>query len=202
MVVDFASLDGPQRYRWMTHAVVPRPIAWILSPNEDGTSNLAPFSYFNAVCSVPPLISVCSGRKRNGDRKDSWRNIEEREFFTVHVVTPDLVEAMNETARALEYGVSEVNSAGLDLEEFPGFSVPRLARAALALACRRERIIELNMGTNALILGEILSLFADESILGESEDRPIDPRKLLPISRLGGNAYARAGEVFELARPQ
>ena len=33
------------------------------------------------------------------------------------------------------------------------------------------------------------------------DDGRIDPRKLQPLSRLGGNAYAHPGAVFEMERP-
>lgn len=36
--------------------VIPRPIGWISSVDSDGVFNLAPYSFFNAVCYRPPTV--------------------------------------------------------------------------------------------------------------------------------------------------
>ena len=78
MVIDFDKLSSSQAYFTMTQAIIPRPIAWVLSDHGNGKLNLAPFSYFNAVCSRPPMQSISIGHKKSGLKKDTWVNIEGR----------------------------------------------------------------------------------------------------------------------------
>ena len=85
MVIDFNQLTSSQVYYTMTQAIIPRPIAWVLSDHGNCKLNLAPFSYFNAVCSKPPILSVSVGLKKEGAKKDTWINIEERSHFVVHI---------------------------------------------------------------------------------------------------------------------
>ena len=51
-----ASLSARDRYRLMTDLIAPRPIAWVSTVSSRGVANLAPFSYFQGVCSDPPTI--------------------------------------------------------------------------------------------------------------------------------------------------
>ena len=54
MYVDISQLDPQQIYITLTQTVIPRPIAWVLSENANGSLNLAPYSFLNAVSSEPP----------------------------------------------------------------------------------------------------------------------------------------------------
>jgi flavin reductase (DIM6/NTAB) family NADH-FMN oxidoreductase RutF len=81
MYVDFKPLSANEVYFSMIQAVVPRPIAWVLSENSNGSHNLAPFSYFNAVCSKPPLIMLSIGVRPDGTLKDTTANIAARRDF-------------------------------------------------------------------------------------------------------------------------
>jgi flavin reductase (DIM6/NTAB) family NADH-FMN oxidoreductase RutF len=92
MLLDFTRLPEHEIHRVMLQTIVPRPIAWMLSDNGDGGYNLAPFSYFSGITSEPPLSMISAGRKADGSRKDTWRNIEERADFVVHIASPPLAK--------------------------------------------------------------------------------------------------------------
>jgi len=85
MLLRLDQFEAAQRYYLMSQTLVPRPVAWVLSENATGSYNLAPFSYFNAICSTPPLIMFSIGKKPDGADKDTRRNIIERKRFTVHI---------------------------------------------------------------------------------------------------------------------
>src|SRR5690606_11369943 len=95
--------------------------AWVLSESDNGSFNLAPFSYFNAIASEPALVIFSVGHKRDGSKKDTWHNIEQRERFVIHLGVKSLAEQLNETARALPAGESElarIDSQLVDDAEF------------------------------------------------------------------------------------
>src|SRR5215212_2589296 len=81
-------------YRVLIGCVVPRPIAWVSSMSADGQFNLAPFSFFNAVCSNPPTVMFSAG-SREGVAKDTVQNVKSTGEFVVNVVNDALVEQMN-----------------------------------------------------------------------------------------------------------
>ena len=126
MYFDLAELSPNQAYFTMTQTIVPRPVAWVLSENTSGDFNLAPFSYFNAVCSDPPLVMLSIGRKPDGSPKDTRVNIEQRGHFVIHIAHREQAKPMTESSATLDYGDSEVARLGLQTVPFQGFTLPRL----------------------------------------------------------------------------
>ena len=88
--------------------VAPRPIGWISSRGAKGNVNLAPYSFFNGFCYVPPIIGFSST-----SWKDSVANIEETREFVWNLATMDLARQMNATAAHVARGISEFEIAGL-----------------------------------------------------------------------------------------
>jgi len=204
VILDFDSLDPSQRYFQTIQTLVPRPIAWVLSENEAGDYNLAPFSYFTAVCSEPPLVMFSVGMKSAGEFKDSRVNIEARGRFVIHIADRPLLAAMNDSSATLAHGESEVTKLGLQLTGFDGFPLPRLAAAKVAYGCSLYKIDEIGFGPQSLIFGEIEKLYLDDAILETREDGRIkvDTAKLDPVARLGANEYAFLTDITELKRPK
>ena len=204
MIIDFNKLTAGQRYFQMIQTLVPRPIAWVLTENENGTLNLAPFSYFTAVCSDPALIMISAGRKSPGVEKDTRVNIEARRQFVVHIPDFSQLEAMNASSETLPAGVSEVEKLGLETVTREGFPLPLLADCRAAYACRLHEIHEMGNARQAVIYGEVTALYLDESIIDESvtERVKVDAMRLDPIARLGANEYARLVEVIWKQRPK
>jgi len=201
VIVDFAAIDAKARYRWMIGIVTPRPVAWVLTRNEDDTLNLAPFSYFNAVASDPPVLMLSIGRKPGTDEpKDTARNILARRPFVVHIASWQSLEALNETSRELPYGESELIRAGLQLAPFDGFALPRLAEAPAAFGCRLYAVQRI--GRQHLIFAEIERLWIDDRLVLATDSPKIDDAALDPIARLGGVRYARLGVRKDLPRPR
>jgi flavin reductase (DIM6/NTAB) family NADH-FMN oxidoreductase RutF len=187
----------------MTQTLIPRPIAWVLSENADGGLNLAPFSYFNAVCSDPPLIMVSVGKKPDGSFKDTRVNIEQRGHFVVHIPRRDQVELVSASSATLDAGDSEVVRLGLETRPFQGFGLPRLADCAVAYACEAWEIHELGDLPQSLILGRVRRLYLDDRLAGRDEKGRlrVDAARLDPLGRLGPDQYLVGGEVIRVKRP-
>ena len=204
MIIDFNKLTAGQRYFQMIQTLVPRPIAWVLTENENGTLNLAPFSYFTAVCSDPALIMISAGRKSPGVEKDTRVNIEARRQFVVHIPDFSQLEAMNASSETLPAGVSEVEKLGLETVTREGFPLPLLADCRAAYACRLHEIHEMGNARQAVIYGEVTALYLDESVIDPAvgERVKVDAMKLDPIARLGANEYARLVATVWRQRPK
>ena len=200
MHIDFADLSPSQRYHLMVQTVVPRPVAWVLTAGDDGSHNLAPFSYFMAVGSDPATLAVSVGRKAGGEPKDTWRNIAERGDFVVHIAGRELLDPLNDSSAALDYGDSEIARTGLELTGDPGRHLPRLSAAKVALWCRRYAVHEI--GTQGLIVGEVHAAYvADDIATADGGRLTVDAAALDPIARLGGTNYMLAGEIVARVRP-
>ncbi len=116
-IIDFDKIESKERYKLMSQNIIPRPIAWIVTENEDKV-NIAPFSYFTGVSSVPPLLMVSIGRKKPtiDEPKDTFRNIKETKKATVCLVEPDMMEIVDKTGEILPFNESEAKRFNIELE--------------------------------------------------------------------------------------
>jgi flavin reductase (DIM6/NTAB) family NADH-FMN oxidoreductase RutF len=195
MQIDPASLSSRDAYRLMISCIIPRPIAFVTTLSRDGVTNLAPFSFFNGVSSDPPVISIAVATKRDGSKKDTWRNIEETGEFVVNVVVAELMDAVIIGARELPHNVSELELAGLKSAPSAIVKPPRLEASPINLECRLLRIVEVE--ETGLILGRVVMVHAKDEIL---EGGRVDPRRLTFVGRLGDDLYCRVNDLFERKR--
>ena len=186
-------------YKLLIGCVVPRPIAWVSSLSEDAIPNLAPFSFFMAVCNNPPTLAFSSGR-RQGNKKDTVRNIEYTQDFVVNMVDDTLAEQMNLTAGEYPPEVDEFALTGLTVA--PGIKVkaPRVVEAPISMECRVVQILPVGHGPHSLVLGEIVYFHIRDDLYNPTTGR-IDMHKLHPVGRLAGNLYTHVHDIFEMKRP-
>ncbi|PCK09693.1 MAG: protein/domain typically associated with flavoprotein oxygenase, DIM6/NTAB family protein [Alteromonadaceae bacterium] len=203
MIVDLTTLEPSQIYHLMTQAIVPRPIAWVLSDNGDDSVNLAPFSYFNAISSDPPLVMLSIGKKPNGERKDTRRNIAERSHSVIHIPKLEDLDAVSASAASLPHGESEVSLHNLPLTQESGWPLPRLQNASIAMLTRCYSIEEIGPQKQGLIFCEIEKVYIDPELASQDAKGRlvIDPNKMQVLSRLGANSYAGLGDVIKQSRP-
>lgn len=203
MQLDLSSMSPNQIYFTFIQTIIPRPIAWVLSDNGDSSFNLAPFSYFNGVCSDPPLIMLSIGKKPDGSLKDTRLNIAERSDFVVHIVHRELAEQVTESSRGLPHGESELSRLGLTTTPFEGSRLPRLEGPRIAFACEKERIIELGNTPQGLILGLVKQVWIDDAVAEETDGRlTVHADRVDPLGRLGFNDYSLFGEQKTVPRPK
>lgn len=205
--INFDTMTPAERYYAMVQSIVPRPIAWVLTDNGNASLNLAPYSFFTGICSDPPLILFSVGKKPIGDekgvKKDTAINIQERKSFVLHIANRDLLGPLNASAATLNHGDSELEAEGLETVVFDGFSLPRLKACPIAMACTLYRIDEIGNAPQTLVYGEIKSMYLNDNIMDmATKDRlVVQPNKLDPLSRLGGNYYSVLGELLTANRP-
>lgn len=199
-----SELSKQQMYKFLIGSVVPRPIALITSQSEEGLLNIAPFSFFNIVATEPALLSVAVNRKE-GEMKDTARNILTKKEAVVHVVTEDNVANANQTAALLPPDESELDHTTFTTTDSEMVSVPSLNESSIRFEVKLYRHIEIkndrNENTSDLLLLEIQKMVIDEAIY-HLENGHIDVENIKSVSRLAGNDYARLGETFTIERPQ
>ena len=204
MKIDPATLSEDAAYYWQIATIVPRPIAWVSTLNEDATANLAPFSFFTGVGSEPPTCLICVSRKGRTDpgaKKDTWLNIERTGELVINVVPDALADAMNVTSKEYARGVDEFEAAHVTKAASERVATPRVAEAPAAFECKLMQIVEVGQvgeGT-AIIICEILLWHVSDDVLVEGR---VDPGKLDLVGRLGGASYSRTRDRFDLSRPK
>lgn len=193
MIIDTQGLAPLGAYKLLTGAVVPRPIAWISTVNEDGGVNLAPFSAYTYVSSDPAMLGI-NMAKRNGERKDTIVNVLRNKNFVVNVVDQSLIDEMHQSALEYPRGVSEATVLQLDCVASAKVSTPRLARARVAMECTLDQIIEFGNRTE-FVIGIVQAFYVKDELF---DDNKIDAAGLDPVARLAGPRYAQLGEILTL----
>lgn len=205
MLVDLDERTPSEVYHLMTQVVIPRPIAWVVTDvGEDEPAsdrwNLAPYSYFNAVASEPPMVMFSVGVSPRADAdggpvKDTLANLLARPEHTIalpHAAQRDAVEV---TAVPVPPGRSELGLAGLEPVGWD-WSVPMPSGVRVALGCSVESILPVADGPQRLVLSRVHRLWVDDDAVGaDAKDRTsIDAAALDPLLRLGAGWYAALGE--------
>jgi flavin reductase (DIM6/NTAB) family NADH-FMN oxidoreductase RutF len=201
MTLDFQALSPRDAYNWMIHAITPRPIGWISTISAAGQTNLAPFSFFQGVCSKPPTLMFSGANDRTGKKKDTVVNVGQVPEFVVNIVSYALREPMNATAAPLPHGESEFDKFSVLTAPSSLVKPPRVAAAPVAFECKLDRIVEFGAGAggSSVVFGTILCAHVSDAVL---TDGVIDPRKLDTIGRMGGEFYSRTTELFAIQRPK
>jgi len=180
--------------------VAPRPIGWISTADEAGRFNLAPYSFFNAVCDAPPLLYFSTA----GHRKDTLNNVQATGEFVANFVGAAQAHEMNATAASVAPGVDEFALAGLTPVASVKVRPPRVGGAIAAMECRLVRIIHLTDAAGAEIdgwmaIGEVVGVHIDPTFL---KDGIFDTAAARPIARCGYRGdYTEVNSVFEMIRP-
>jgi flavin reductase (DIM6/NTAB) family NADH-FMN oxidoreductase RutF len=179
--------------------IAPRPIGWVTTKSKSGALNLAPYSYFNAVCDHPPIIMFSSV-----GRKDSVAFAEETREFVWNMPTYDLRDAMNATSASLPRGTSEFDHAGLETAPSRLVAPPRVAKSPAALECKVIEIravldLDGRPTDNILVFGQVVGVHIDEHFI---KNGIVDTAAMQPIARCGYMDYAVVDKLFALARPK
>lgn len=197
-------LTQKQNYKFLTGSVAPRPIAWIITHNtESKIVNLAPFSYFSIVASEVPLVSVSINR-RSQKLKDTANNLLQNGQGVIHIVTPELVTAMNQTAATLSANQSELDMLAVKTSPSVTYSLPTIDAAPIKLEVKLSQSLPIEKDQqiiSELFILEVLNYQFDDTVF-DSENEYILTDNLHPISRLAGNNYAHTSNIFSLQRPK
>ncbi len=204
--LDPAQIAPSDIYKLMIGMIMPRPIAFVSTVDAAGNRNLAPFSYFTACSSNPPVVCFCTS-VRSGPRphKDTLENIRATGELVVNIVSEEIAEQMNLCSAEVPPEVDEFELSGLTPLESDLVKPPRVAESKVQMECRLRQILVVSEepGGGSLVLGDVLRFHIEEALLDDQKGGyKIDPDKLNAIGRMGGPIYTRTRDRFEMQRPK
>lgn len=201
--IDPKSIKTPELHGILLGAIAPRPIAFASTIDKEGNVNLSPFSFFNVFGSNPPTLIFSPARRgRDNTTKHSYENVKEVAEVVINIANYPMVEQMSLASTEYDKGVNEFVKAGFTEAKSTKVKPPRVAESPVAFECKVKQIIETGEdgGAGNLIICEVIHIHLNEAIL--DENGKIDPFKLDPIGRLGGNWYSRSkNALFEVEKP-
>ncbi|SFO10085.1 NADH-FMN oxidoreductase RutF, flavin reductase (DIM6/NTAB) family [Paenimyroides ummariense] len=200
MQISVKDTDSGVLYKLLTGLVIPRPIGWISTVDENGINNLAPFSFFNVVGEDPPHVMFST--VRTGDKnKDTLNNVLANKQFAVNLVTEEVVVEMNTTSNAVENAVDEFQLANLTPISCELIKPKRVAEAKAHFECEMVHhyfLEDHKNGGACVVIGKVLMIHISDDILLENYRINLD--KYQPVARLAGSNYSKLGETFSIKR--
>jgi len=203
--IDPAACQARNIYKLMTGIIVPRPVALVSTIDNNGVPNLAPFSFFTGVGSVPPTVLFCPVLRRADthdlQRKDTLRNVEETREFVINVVSEAISDATNATAAEVAPEVDEFHLSGLTPVPSLVVRPPRVAESPAQMECRLLQVVYTshNPGAGVVVLGEVVRFHVREDLI---DDFRVDPDGLNAVGRMAGNTWVRTRDRIDLVRPK
>jgi flavin reductase (DIM6/NTAB) family NADH-FMN oxidoreductase RutF len=203
MHFDLAKMPAQDGYKLMISTVVPRPIALATTVDRNGRINAAPFSFFNAVSSDPPVVVLgINGAGPEGSStgyKDTENNIRETGEFVVNLVDEAIAERMNVCAVDFPTEAGELDPAGLTAVASAGVKPPRIAESPVSFEC--TRITGLTLGSNSsLEIGRVIHIHIRDDLV-DMEKLYVKTDQARLVGRMHGRGwYARTSDLFQLDR--
>ena len=194
------------RYSAFKALVSPRPIGWISTIDEKGIANLAPYSFFNAVSELPPMVMFISApdSRKQADAtfhhaKDSLTNIRQTGEFGVNITSEAQIDQMVKSSAILSADEDEFIASGLEKMEAKDIKAPLVKGAPAHFECRLHDMIDLpgtdNRAGCVMVIGFVISTHIQDDFI---HDGKVDVTKYRPVSRLGYKDYALTDKVFEI----
>jgi flavin reductase (DIM6/NTAB) family NADH-FMN oxidoreductase RutF len=203
---DPATCQPRQIYKLMTGMIVPRPVALVSTMDKQGVANLAPFSFFCGVGSVPPTVLFCPALRPGatagtGEPKDTLRNVEETGEFVINVVSEAIAAAANASSAEVPPKVNEFVLSGLTPIASEAVRPPRVAESPAQMECKLLQIIYTGHapGSGVIVLGEVVRFHLREDLV---DNFRVDPAGLDAVGRMAGNTWVRTRDRIELIRPK
>lgn len=194
--VDLRTLEVRHAHDLLTSCVIPRPIAWVSSMNNNGRTNVAPFSFFTGIQWHPPVLAFSVVNREDGTKKDTVINIEQTGEFVINIVSVDLLKAMERSARPIPYEEDESFLSEISFAPSKTVKPHRIQESKISFECILDRIINVDEGANAgnLIIGRVqLAHIRDGLITGHEADW----HTLNVLGRLSGNRYCSIESIIE-----
>ena len=201
MEIELGPLSERETYAILTQTILPRPIAWVLTDNSlpgDARWNLAPFSFFNGISSEPPMVMFSVGSwDVPGRVKDSLLNLRTNPDFTIGISSASSVKQVQQTAKELDHGVSEVSEYKIGTTPWD-WPTPIITDCKINFACTIAKEVKIDEGTQILVFARITKVWvADEAVSKDDKNRiVIDPAIVDPLLRLGAGKYGSLGTVI------
>jgi flavin reductase (DIM6/NTAB) family NADH-FMN oxidoreductase RutF len=204
MLIDPKELKTGALHSYMLAAIAPRPIAFASTVDKHGVSNLAPFSFFNAFGSHPPIVVFSPARRvKDNTTKHTLENIYDTKEVVINVVTYGMVHQASLASTEYPKGVNEFIKAGFTPIPSQLIKPFRVKESPVQMECRVLEIKETGDqgGAANLIICEILLMHIDDSVL--TPEHKIDENKLDLVARMGGDLYCRASgnALFKIPKP-
>ncbi|CAH2714272.1 hypothetical protein BACCIP111895_01433 [Neobacillus rhizosphaerae] len=201
MEISPEKLEWREAYKLLVGSILPRPIAFVSTMDENGIANAAPFSFFTAIGADPMLICFSPMRRgTDGAKKDTLVNIEKTDQFVINIVSEGMAQQMNDCAIEFAADIDEIEEVGFTKEPSMKVAVPRIKESHIHLECELYQVLHFGdkPGAGSLVIGKVVHIHVNGELYNKGR---IETAKLKPVGRMAGNVFTDPlAKTFELIR--
>ena len=201
MFLDLIQNNNRSVYSYLVGGISPRPIAWISTLNNEGVSNIAPYSFFTVASCQPAVLSVTQVNPSDKANKDTLTNLLATKECVVNIVSHALVEQMNQSCANYPNNVSEFDEASIERVPSQLVNPPSVAASKVRYECKLREVITISDEPSGgkMMLLDVVGIFIDDATLVNGY---IDPTRLDAVGKMGGDYFSTTKDKFVLKRPQ
>lgn len=159
--IDPSKISEEEVLRFVLEAITPRPVTLVSTLNDNGTTNVAPYSFVNVVSGEPPLLSLAI-QTRNGELKDTARNLLRTGEAVVQMVHFGMLDSSYATVEEMPYGKSELEKSDLTLVDAEQINVKSVEQSFIRFEVELFTRIHVNAGNDLFLLKIVRMHFADK----------------------------------------
>lgn len=152
--------------------VLPLPVVLISTISKDGIRNAAPWSCVMPILRPLDLVVIASWLKR-----DTLDNIRETGEFVINVPPVEMADPVMICAKNVSPEVDEIEMAGLRARPSKKVKAPGIEGCLAWIECVLEE--EILRDKYALIVGRVVHLEADDSIVNDSGEIDLERARRL-----------------------
>lgn len=171
-----------ERYRLLNGSIIPRPIAFVSTRNEDGTVNAAPFSSFMIASVEAGYLAFSIGPREKP--KMTLLNIEREHEYVINTVPEELARQVQICGEDQERTGAKAALARLRLLPSETIATPRLADCKVQFECRLHSILP--FGESRMVIGAVALMHVQSDVM---QDGKIDVLKYGALGRIAGRSY-------------
>jgi len=206
MQIDPSNLERRELFELVGRSISPLPVVLVSTVSPDGIYNAAPYSFVSPISYQPPRVSISFGL-REGQKKDTLRNIESSHDFVLNIVDEALIGQTVKTSADYADGVDETKEVGLTSVKSEMVRSPRIREAKISMECRLVHELEIpekiregkGLGLRAIVFGEIILWHISKQVWIDGKINSACP---WTVGRVGPELYCRTGDVFKIEKPE
>lgn len=161
----------------------------------DGYENLAIFSSTVHLGANPPLLGLVS--RPIIVERNTYQNIRSTGFYTINHMNEQIYRAGHQSSARYPKNVSEFKEVGLHPYYLDEFYAPFVKESVVKLGMKMKEVIPIRSNDTVLIVGEIMEVILDESVL--KEDGFVDLSEAGTVTLCGLDAYHSVSKLARLS---
>ena len=195
---DISKMNKVQRLNLINSATGYKSANLIVTKSVEAIENIAVFSSITHLGSNPAMLGFIV--RPTTVPRDTYKNIKETGYFTVNLITAEIIADAHHTSANYGADISEFDKTNLKSEYKSGIDFPFLANAPVQLLCKYLNEYYIAENDTIHIIASIEDVFFNENLEHKDGWLQLDRANVVAINGLDGYCLPKLIDRYEYAR--